>query len=103
MELQTFNIFGSVRIDSHTIHVIATGVIEGDRSIERVVKKTSDQPIYDDVEWPEPVVILFTANVNAAGKVKVLTQNFSARAGGPELTGHPLVNEALREATSQFR
>lgn len=103
MNLESFNIFGSVRIDEHSIHVIATGVIEGNQSIEKVVKKSSEKPIYDVAAWPNAVVILFTANVNAAGKVRIWMQNFSERAGGPELSGHPLVKEALREATNQFR
>lgn len=103
MNLETFNVFGFARVDPNEIQVIATGVTEGNRSIEKVVKKHLDDPIYDVAAWPDAVVILFTANVNAAGKIKILTQSFSARSGGPELSSHKAVKEALREATNQFR
>jgi hypothetical protein len=100
-DFMMFNVFGVIRAERTHVHIMATGVLPGGRSIEKTSSVDLPDPIAE-IELSDTAVILFAANVNADGKKKVATQNISARAGGPDLTNNKVIKKLLMEVLKKF-
>lgn len=96
-----FNCFGVIRADPDVIFATGTVVLNDGHSIEHSVK-VEEPNILPDLAGEETAVILFAAHLSEDGKVKVATQNLSARTGGVDLSRSKDIAKVVHKLMKKF-